>query len=67
MSYDLDPILRPNDVIEILNIAKPTFFRWRRLGLFPQPINFGPRCVGWRKSTVDAWLAEKAASQTATK
>ncbi|MEV2063540.1 AlpA family phage regulatory protein [Pseudomonas aeruginosa] len=65
MSYDLDPILRVADVVQLLNIAKPTFFRWRRLGQFPEPIHFGPRCVGWRKSIVDAWLAEKAAKRTA--
>lgn len=60
-----DPILRYAQVASILNISKESLYRWQRVGIFPKPTRYGPRCVGWPKREVDAWLAEQeAASQS---
>ena len=29
---------------------------------FPRKIVFSPRCVGWRRESLDAWLAEREAA-----
>jgi predicted DNA-binding transcriptional regulator AlpA len=33
-----------------------------RLGRFPQPMRFGPRCSRWRSSEVRDWLIARAAA-----
>jgi predicted DNA-binding transcriptional regulator AlpA len=33
-----------------------------RMGRFPQPLRFGPRCSRWRSSDVRDWLISRAAS-----
>lgn len=59
-------ILRIPDVCKQYSISQPTLFRWRRIGIFPQPIKFGPNSVGWERQTVEDWLkAKKSASQAA--
>lgn len=52
-------VLRVPDVCKILNISAPTLSRWRRIGHFPQAVQYGPNMVGWPRHVVDQWLAEK--------
>jgi len=28
-------------------------------GKFPEPVNIGPRAVGWIESEIDEWIAER--------
>lgn|SRR5262245_10307497 len=37
------------------NISQSTFWRWQQCG-FPPGEQIGPRRLGWRVSTVEAWL-----------
>jgi prophage regulatory protein len=60
-------ILRASDITRLLSISTPTLYRWLRAGLFPPGVKFGPNVVGWEKSTVEAWLAQKKASSAASK
>lgn len=41
-----------------LGIAPITAAHWAMQGIGPQPIKLGPRLLRYRKSDVDAWLAE---------
>jgi predicted DNA-binding transcriptional regulator AlpA len=41
------------------DLHKTTVQRWANTGDFPAPIRLGPRKVGWRRSTLDAWLADR--------
>jgi prophage regulatory protein len=34
-------------------------------GLFPRPINLGPRAVGWLESEIDGWIAERVQASRA--
>lgn len=54
-------ILRAAEVCSILSISIPTLYRWQRTGLFPKPIKYGPNCSGWKKVTVEAWIATREA------
>ncbi|HCK4362941.1 TPA: AlpA family phage regulatory protein [Pseudomonas aeruginosa] len=59
-------LLRRVEIAKMLRIAIPTFDRWLALGLFPKGIKFTSNCVVWKRSTVEAWIAEReAASQSA--
>ena len=55
-------VLRANDVLAIINVSKPTFYRWLREGRFPPGIKYGPNTTGWPCHVIDAWLSEKEAA-----
>lgn len=55
-------VLRAPDVCALLNIQKPTFYRWIRIGHFPRGVRYGPRVVGWPREVVEKWFAEKQTS-----
>lgn len=51
--------IRSGDLSKALNISLTTLWRWRKMGLIPDPINLGPRIVGWRIDDIQNWLNEK--------
>jgi prophage regulatory protein len=57
--------LRYPEVAALLNISRESLYRWQRVGLFPKPTKYGPRCVGWPREVVEQWLADKRAAQAA--
>lgn len=57
--YEKTMLLRAADVCSTLSISIPTLYRWQKLGFFPKPIKYGPNCTGWKRETVDAWIAER--------
>lgn len=56
---DLNTLLRRPEVAQILRIAVPTLDRWVQLGRFPRPIRVGANTVAWKRSTVEAFIAER--------
>ena len=51
--------IRSGDLSKALNISLTTLWRKRKMGLIPDPINLGPRIVGWRIDDIQNWLNEK--------
>jgi prophage regulatory protein len=43
-----------------VSLSKSTILRLERTGQFPGRIRLSQRRVGWRKSEIDRWLAERA-------
>jgi prophage regulatory protein len=58
-------ILRLDDVEARTGIQRRTLYNWIDRGLFPRPINLGPRTVGWLDSDIDAWINEKTQASRA--
>lgn len=52
-----DYIMRFPEVEAKVNRPRSSIYLMISQGLFPKPLKIGARAVGWRKSTVDAWLA----------
>lgn len=52
-------VLRRKQVAALLNISLATLWRWGQAGGFPRPVQLGPRCVGFRKADIDAWIANR--------
>lgn len=52
-------IIRPSQVPNVLGVCRTTAYRWIKKGLLPRPIRLGENAVGWRRSTLDAWLRER--------
>ncbi|MGH3647623.1 MAG: helix-turn-helix transcriptional regulator [Micromonosporaceae bacterium] len=51
-----DELLSVPDVLEELDIAKATFYRWRQLGKAPQSIKLPNGQVRIRRSVLNEWL-----------
>ena len=52
----IDPIIRTNDLVRLLGIHKTTLWRWVQAGEFPEPLRMNRNTIGWRISTIEAWL-----------
>ena len=58
-----DRVLRPKEIRQLLGgISKSTLWRWISENQFPRPLKLGERAVGWRESTVEAWLDSRPAA-----
>ena len=56
-----DRILRRKEVEQFIGLSRSSIYEAMAQGEFLKPIRIGKRAVGWRQSTIDAWLAERAA------
>jgi predicted DNA-binding transcriptional regulator AlpA len=54
-----DNILTEREVCNWLGVSEPTLFRHRRDGTGPKFIRLSARRVGYRHSTVQAWLSQR--------
>ena len=52
-----DPLLRVKQTLAYLNVGRTTLYSWQKKRGFPPPIRITCRCIGWRRSEIDAWLA----------
>ena len=57
---DADLVLAGPDVRALVGVSKSTLHRMVCRGEFPRPIKLSPKRVGWRRSTVEAWLKSRA-------
>ena len=55
-----DRILRPREAALKLGVTQKTVHKWSRLGHMPAKIKIGPKAVGWRESTLEAFINQRA-------
>lgn len=53
-------ILRKRKVEEISGRSYSSIRRDIARGVFPQPVQIGPRAIGWRSEDIQAWLDSRA-------
>lgn len=58
-----DRMLRRGEVEKITALSKSTLYRMIARGDFPPPMRLGLRAVGWRASTISAWVSERTESR----
>jgi predicted DNA-binding transcriptional regulator AlpA len=58
-AIDALQLLTVTDVCKLLRISKPTLWRLRRSGNFPDPTTVTERIFGWRRLEIEAWLASR--------
>ena len=63
----IDPVIRMRDLPEYTGLGRSTIYHLRRYEGFPEPMELGAGYVGWRQSTIDAWMAQRAKDAAATK
>lgn len=52
-------ILKLPEVIERTGLSKSSIYAYKKEGLFPKPINLGPRSVGWIEQDIVGWIEAK--------
>lgn len=52
-------ILRLPEVMRLTGLGRSTIYRLLAAGQFPSPVHLSVRAVGWRRSDVDNWTAER--------
>lgn len=54
-------VMRFPEVRELVGVCRATLWYWEEKGRFPRRIKLGPNSVGWIRSEVEQWLADRAA------
>ncbi|EPF2245042.1 helix-turn-helix transcriptional regulator [Citrobacter werkmanii] len=53
------PLLKIDEVCEIINRHRSRLHVWVREGSFPQPVRRNGRAIGFRRGDVEEWLSRK--------
>lgn len=52
-----DRFVRLPDVLRRTGLSRATLYRKVQDGTFPRQVRIATRCVGWRQSAIEQWLA----------
>lgn len=52
-------ILRLATVVAMTGLPRSTLYAEMAAGRFPRPVKLTARAVGWRRASVDRWIAER--------
>ena len=52
----VDPIIRLREFLHMAGLGRATVYRMMALGLLERPVRISQRAVGWRLSTIQAFL-----------
>jgi predicted DNA-binding transcriptional regulator AlpA len=52
----LDDLIRKRPLARRLGVSPWTIDRWRKVGIFPSPIELSPTVLAWRVRDVEEWL-----------
>ena len=55
----LPTILRLPEVMHLTGLGRSTIYRLLAAGHLPAPVQLSVRAVGWRRTDVDHWTAER--------
>lgn len=54
-----DRLISIAEVMSILDVSRPTLYRWIASGRFPKAIALGPQVRRWLRSDVEKWVGSK--------
>lgn len=58
-------VFRMKRVREATGLGRSTVYKYVAAGIFPKPIQLGPRCVGWLEEEIIRWIKERAKERIA--
>jgi prophage regulatory protein len=58
--FNIDPIVRLPDLLEITGLGRTTIYKLIASGSLQKPLRLSPRSIGWRSSVIQAWLDARA-------
>lgn len=54
------PYLRAGDIVRRFGVCRATLWKWRRQGLFPEPVSLGPNVCAWPAEVIQDWERQAA-------
>lgn len=55
----LTPFVRPAELAPALGVTVATLYNWIAREILPKPKRIGPNAVGWLRSDIEAWMADR--------
>jgi prophage regulatory protein len=52
--------LRLPEVKNRVGVGRSTLYRWMEEGRFPRSVQLSQKCVVWRESDIDSWIASRS-------
>jgi prophage regulatory protein len=49
-------IYRLPQVKAVTGLSRSSIYKFQSLGLFPQSLRLGPRCIGWNSCQIEKWV-----------
>ena len=62
-THILPIVVRMPDVVTMTGMSRPTVYRMIKDGMFPASIKLSPGAVGWLRTEIEQWVADKLAVQ----
>ncbi|CAH8182558.1 helix-turn-helix transcriptional regulator [Vibrio aestuarianus] len=53
-------LLTYKDIGTMLNRNYKTIWKWVKIGIFPEPVRFQGRTIGWKRADIEKWLSENS-------
>ena len=53
------------EVIKAVGLSRQELWRRRKVGQFPEPVKIGVRRIGYLKSEIEAWVADRVSERDA--
>ncbi|MCV2367687.1 helix-turn-helix transcriptional regulator [Roseateles oligotrophus] len=47
------PLLRINDVLQLIPVSRSSFYSGMQTGLYPKPVRIGKRTVAWKHDDIE--------------
>jgi prophage regulatory protein len=57
-----DAVIREPECVRLTGLSRSTRWRLERAGQFPRRRRISSSCIGWLRSELQAWIAERAKS-----
>lgn len=61
-----DRLLSIGELQKLMNVSRPTIYRWIATEGFPKSVALGPQVRRWWKSEVELWIASRRVSEPST-
>lgn len=56
----IDRFMRLPEVVRTIGVSRSSIYSWQKQGLLPKAVKIGPRTVGWKESTIQTFIAQRA-------
>lgn len=64
MSLSPNELILRKELLKLVPLAYATIWREEKRGRFPKKVSISAKRVAWRRSEIEAWLAERSAART---
>ena len=55
-----DRFMRLPEVVRTIGVSRSSIYAWQKQGLLPKAVQIGPRTVGWKESTIQRFISQRA-------